>query len=693
MNSSSKKIAKINISGMHCASCALLVKKSLESTPGVLEANVNYATKKATVKISSATTADLVKAVKSAGYQVTESTFDPQSDVKSWQTKFLFSLFLTLPLFVGMFYPFPYIYPISFVLTTLVLIFPGRSFYQGFFSALKLKTFSMDSLIAIGTFSAYIFSILEGSHHYFEVAAALVTFVSLGKWLESLAKTKTSQAISKLVDLSPPLAHLKAAQGFKDIPLEKINIGDIILIKPGEIIPLDGRVTSGQSEVDQSTLTGESAPLDKKKGNIVYAGTQNQTGALEISVSADSSSTVLSQVIKLVEEAQSTTSPLQDLADKISSVFVPIVIIIAIITFFIWLFIFNIPLNMAVSYFLAVIVIACPCALGLATPTVIMVATGLSAKHGLLVKGGDTLQKAASVKAYLFDKTGTLTLGKPQVSAFRNLSSFSDKKILQIVYSLEEKSEHPVAKALLNFASSKSINSSLSLTSFKSLPGLGVEASINQKTYSFGKSNSDLIELKQDSQVLATFAISDTLNPQAPALISALQKQNKQVFIISGDHLKNALPIAKALSVPQKNLFTNVLPHQKTALVKKLQAKYKPLAFIGDGINDSPSLAQADLGIAMGQGTDIAIESGDVVLMNNKLSSILTLQKLSVSATKKIHQNFFYALVYNLTFIPVAAGVFSSFGLTLRPEFAALAMSLSSISVVLNSLSLNRFKA
>jgi len=289
MNSSSKKIAKINISGMHCASCALLVKKSLESTPGVLEANVNYATKKATVKISSATTADLVKAVKSAGYQVTESTFDPQSDVKSWQTKFLFSLFLTLPLFVGMFYPFPYIYPISFVLTTLVLIFPGRSFYQGFFSALKLKTFSMDSLIAIGTFSAYIFSILEGSHHYFEVAAALVTFVSLGKWLESLAKTKTSQAISKLVDLSPPLAHLKAAQGFKDIPLEKINIGDIILIKPGEIIPLDGRVTSGQSEVDQSTLTGESVPLDKKKGNIVYAGTQNQTGALEISVSADSS--------------------------------------------------------------------------------------------------------------------------------------------------------------------------------------------------------------------------------------------------------------------------------------------------------------------------------------------------------------------------------------------------------------------
>ncbi len=678
---------------MHCASCALLIKKSLESTPGVLEANVNYATKKATVKTSTATPADLAKAVKSAGYQVTESSFNPSSETKSWQTKFIFSLFLTLPLFVGMFYPFPYIYPISLVLTTLVLIFPGRSFYQGFLSALKLKTFSMDSLIAIGTFSAYIFSILEGSHHYFEVAAALVTFVSLGKWLESLAKTKTSQAISKLVDLSPPYAHLKSAQGFQDIPLEKINIGDIILIKPGEIIPLDGRVISGQSEVDQSTLTGEAIPLDKKRGNIVYAGTQNQTGALEIAVSSDSSSTLLSQVIKLVEEAQSTTSPLQDLADKISSVFVPVVIILGITTFLFWFLIIKAPLDVSVSYFLAVIVIACPCALGLATPTVIMVATGLSAKHGLLIKGGDTLQKAASVKAYLFDKTGTLTLGKPQVSAFNNLSSLSDKKLLQIVYSLEEKSEHLIAKALLTFASSKSIKSPLSLTSFKSLPGLGVEALINKKTYSLGKSNSGLIELKQGSQVLATFTISDTLNPQAPALISALQKQNKQVFIISGDHLKNALPIAKALSIPQKNLFTNVLPHQKTALVKKLQAKYKPLAFVGDGINDSPSLAQADLGIAMGQGTDIAIESGDVVLMNNKLSSILTLQKLSLSATKKIHQNFFYALVYNLTFIPVAAGLFSSFGLILRPEFAALAMSLSSISVVLNSLSLNRFKA
>jgi len=682
----------LNISGMHCASCALLIKKSLESTPGVETASVNYATKKATVKTSSASLSDLKKAVKNAGYSVIDTEYDPNLEAKHWRQKFFLALALTLPLFVGMLFPFPYIFPIALVLTALTLIFPGRSFFQGFVSALKLKTFTMDSLIAIGTLSAFIFSLSMGTYHYFEVASSLVTFVTLGKWLESLAKAKTSQAISKLVDLSPKVVHLKTAKGYLDTPLESIKSGDIILVKPGEILPLDGKLLSSSVSLDQSALTGESLPVEKTKGSLLYAGTQNLSGAFELTVTVDSQNTLLSQIIKLVSEAQSSSSPLQDLADKISSYFVPLVILTAILTLLVWRFLIGAPWDTSLSFFLAVIVIACPCALGLATPTVIMVATGLSAKHGLLVKGGDSLQRVSSVKAFLFDKTGTLTLGKPKVTRFKNLSSLSDKAILEIVFALEEKSEHPIATALLAFSRSQKVTSTkLKLSSFQNRSGFGLEAKINNKAYTLGKSDSGLIELRQGKSLLATFAIKDTLRPDAAHLVSSLQELSLPVFMLTGDHQKNALPLANDLNIDKDHLFANILPHQKTDIVKKLQEKYGVIAFVGDGINDSPSLAQADLGIAMGQGTDIAIESGDVVVMNNKLSSILTLQKISQKTIKKINQNFVYALAYNLFFIPVAAGIFSKQGLVLRPEFAAIAMSLSSISVVLNSLTLNRF--
>ncbi len=679
---------------MHCASCALLIKKSLESTSGVLEANVNYATQKATVKISSATPADLAKAVKSAGYQVVDTEYDPQIEAKHWRRRFFLSFFLTLPLFVAMLIPFPFIFPIALVLTSLNLIFPGRSFYFGFLSALRLKTFSMDSLIAIGTLSAFVFSLSMGTFHYFEVASALVTFVTLGKWLESLAKAKTSQAISKLTDLSPKLAHLKTSSGYRDISLESVKAGDILLVKPGEILPLDGILLSSFASLDQSALTGESLPVEKNSSSSLYAGTQNLTSAFEMKVTTDSQNTLLSRIIKLVSEAQSSTSSLQDLADKISSYFVPLVLLFAFLTLFVWRFLLSAPWDSSLSYFLAVIVIACPCALGLATPTVIMVATGLAAKHGLLVKGGEALQKAAFLKAFLFDKTGTLTQGKPKLTRFKNLSQLTDKAILEIVFALEEKSEHPIATALLNFARSQKVTSAkLKVTSFLNLPGFGIEAKIKTKSYTLGKSNSDLIELRQGDTLLANFDVQDTLRPDSTTLVSSLQKLSLPVYIVTGDHLKNALPLASELNIDKDHLFADTLPHQKTNLVKKLQKQYSTVAFVGDGINDSPSLAQADLGIAMGQGTDIAIESGDIVVMNNKLSSILTLLSISRLTNRKVKQNFFYALAYNLLFIPIAAGIFSSQGLVLRPEFAALAMSLSSVSVVLNSLSLNRFKA
>jgi len=679
---SNTKIEKLNISGMHCASCALLIKKSIQTVPGVEDVSVNYATKKAIIKYDSekSTVNNLKSAVVSAGYNVSEKSASDSDDALIWRKKFFISLILTLPLFISMFFPLPYIFFLAIILTSLNIIFVGKSFYQGFFTALRVGTFTMDSLIAIGTASAFIFSLMMGTFHYFEVASSLIAFVTLGKWLESLAKAKTSQAVSKLVDLSPKFVHLKSGQ---DISLELVKKDDILIVKPGEIIPLDGQIISGSTSIDQSALTGESIPVDKNSGDKIFAGTQNLTGSFEFKVTAIKNDTMLSRIVKLVEDAQSSQSPLQNLADKISSIFVPSVLITSIITLVVWKLILGQSWEMSLNYFLAVIVIACPCALGLATPTVIMVATGLAAKFGILIKGGEYLQKAHTINTILFDKTGTLTQNQVQITDFKNLSKLLDQDILNIAYSMELKSEHPIAKAIIKFVKNPTV---IKFKNFKSITGMGVQAD----DYYLGKDKSGLV-LKQNNKILADFSFSDTIRPDAISTITALQKQRVSVYMVSGDSLKNATNIASSLNIPSSNIFANVLPHQKVDVVKKLQ-KQSLVTFVGDGINDSPSLAQSDLGIAMGGGSDIAIESGNVVIMNNKLTSILTLRQLSNSTVTKIHQNFIYALVYNMVLIPVAAGVLTPWGITLRPELAAAAMSLSSVSVVLNSLSLNFFK-
>ena len=689
----STQIEKLNISGMHCASCALLVKRSLDSVAGVTDATVNYATKKAVVKFdpSLSTINDLESAVISAGYRVTQDKVDDTAESLIWRQKFFTSLVLTLPLFISMAIPFPNFFWIALVLTLINFVLVGRNFFLGFISALRLKTFTMDSLIFIGTFSAFIFSLLMGSYHYFEIASSLITFVTLGKWLESLAKAKTSQAVGKLVDLSPKTVHLKTGPSFSDIALDLVKVGDILLVKPGEIVPLDGLITKGQSSLNQSALTGESLPVDKKTNDQVFAGTQNFDGSFEFKVVVDSQNTVLSRIIKLVEDAQSTQSPLQDLADKISAVFVPSVLIIALATLVVWRFMFSVSWEVALAHFLAVIVIACPCALGLAIPTVTMVATGLAAKLGILVKGGSVFQVAALVNTFVFDKTGTLTVGRPFVTSYKNLSNYSDSKIFSLIYSLEISSEHPIAKALVDFVKPREPKN-VRLTAFRSITGFGVQARAGKSTYFLGKSSVGGIELRQDQKILAILTVSDTLKPESASVVKSLLDSGSEVYLVTGDHSSNALPVADKLGISPDHFFSDALPDQKVAIIKKLQSLKRPVSFIGDGINDSPSLAQSDLGIALGSGTDIAIESGSVVIMNNHLSSVLTLRQLSRRTIAKINQNFFYALIYNLVFIPVAAGVFSSVGLILRPEFAALAMSLSSVSVVLNSLSLNRFK-
>jgi Cu+-exporting ATPase len=592
-----------------------------------------------------------------------------------------------------MFVSIPYIFYLALILTSANILIVGRHFYQGFFTALKVRTFTMDSLIAIGTASAFIFSLTMGTFHYFEVASSLITFVTLGKWLESLAKAKTSQAVAKLIDLSPKIVHLKTENGFTDIAIATTKTGSILLVKPGETLPLDGQIVFGSSSVDQSALTGESFPVDKQKGDKVFAGTQNQTGSFEFRITADSSNTVLSQIVKLVDDAQSTRSPLQDLADQISAYFVPAVMVASLLTLLVWRLLLGAPWDMSLNYFLAVIVIACPCALGLATPTVIMVATGLAAKFGLLIKGGDSLQKASQINSFLFDKTGTLTQNQVAITTFKNLSQLPDSKVLDFAYSLEIKSEHPVAKAIVKYALSQGAKL-VKFTNFKSETGLGVGANFSASKYFIGRSDSGAVVLTRNGQNIASFEFADSLRPDSLSTIAQMLKLKLHVYMISGDNSQNANTIADSLHIPLENVFANVLPGQKADIVRDLQTKSvagRGVAFVGDGINDSPSLAQSDLGIALSSGTDIAIESGNVVVMNNKLSSILTLRDLSHKTVSKIHQNFIYALIYNLVLIPVAAGVLSPFGITLRPEFAALAMSLSSVSVVLNSLSLNLF--
>ena len=691
------QITKINIAGMHCTSCARLVERSLRKTEGVEEVSVNYATKKAVVKYDAnlAKISDLNQAVVDAGYTITQTEASDQADSLIWRRRFLISLVLTVPLFISMFVNIPDIFYIALVLTSLNLVIVARSFYQGFWSALKLQTFTMDSLIAIGTFSAFVFSLIMGTYHYFEVAASLITFVTLGKWLESMAKAKTSEAVAKLGKLSPQTAHLKTSLGIRDVSLSSVKSGDVLVVKPGEIVPLDGLIIDGFSSVDQSSITGESFPVDKKLDDKIFAGTQNLSGSFEFKVTADTSNTLLSRIIKLVDDAQSSRSSVQDLADKISSVFVPAVLIIALVTLIVWRFLLNAPWDESLLYFLAVIVIACPCALGLATPTVFMVATGLAAKYGLLIKGGDALEKSSQIKTIVFDKTGTLTHNNLTVAEFKNLSDLSDTEILKIAFSLEEKSSHPIALAIIKFCNSKKISKSLLVISnFLNLAGMGVSATINKHKYYVGKTDNHSVALKKDDKILASFALADSLRPDSLDTITRLQKKGFEIYLLTGDNLANAKNIATQLDIKPENIIADVLPDQKLEVVKKLQANLHSggVAFVGDGVNDSPSLAQADLGVAIGTGTDIAVESGNVVIMNNKISSLISLFEIGSRSKNKINQNFGYALIYNLVLIPIAAGVLSPFGITLRPEFAALAMSLSSVSVVLNSLSLNRYR-
>jgi Cu+-exporting ATPase len=747
-----QKRISLSLSGMHCTSCALIIEKSLRKVSGVKEAHVNFAAEKALISYDESTVKkeSLIDAVKQTGYSAEfidekDTQFETnkrKKEIHSLFQKFVASFWLSLPMLYFMLFDFfpwfpgaklllPSVGIVSFILSTPVQFIIGRGFYKGMWSALQMKTFNMDSLIAIGTSVAYFYSVVNYVLYYlstksliglggekipelyFETAAFLITFVILGKWLEAQAKGRTSDAIKKLMGLQAKTARVLRNGQTHDIPIDQVLHDDIILVRPGEKIPVDGIIVKGSSAVDESMITGESLPIEKQVNDTVVGGTMNKVGSFEFKATRVGSETTLSQIIRLVEEAQGSKAPIQDFADKISAYFVPIVIGIAILTFVMWYLVLGASLSFALMAFTAVIVIACPCALGLATPTAIMVGTGKGAEHGMLIKGGEPLEAACNINTIVFDKTGTLTKGKPTVTDVIPFKEMDEDELLTIASSLEKQSEHPLAEAIYTFAQEEGLALS-QVEGFKAVPGHGVQGSVNNVEYYFGnrKLINDIVGLSSEkihrkmtrleeqgktvmilsnkTEILGIIGVADTVKETSYEAVEKLKKLGIEVYMITGDNERTAKAIASQVGIT--NVLAEVLPEDKAKNVKKLQVGGKKVAMVGDGINDAPALAQADLGIAMGSGTDVAMEAGGIVIIKNDLRDVANAIDLSKTTMNKIKQNMFFALFYNVMGIPVAARLFAGMGLVLRPELAGLAMALSSISVVTNSLLLRGYK-
>lgn len=713
------------ITGMTCANCSARVEKELKATEGVLEANVNLATEKATVQFEDTLTAEkLIQRVEAIGYGAI--LFDEAHKQKIEEEKaaylrkmkrdLILSAVLTAPLMIAMiamllgshagWVHFLHLPLVQLILVTPVQFGVGQRFYRGAYHALKTKAPNMDVLVAMGTSAAFALSVYNGffnpnnSDLYFESSGMIITLILLGKYLEQKAKTKTSDAIKQLMSLQAKTAMLMVDGEEKEVPIEAVQVGDILRVRPGEQIPVDGKIIKGQTTVDESMLTGESLPVDKQAEDQVFGGTVNTTGSIQFSATQVGSMTVLSRIIRMVEDAQGEKAPIQQIADKISSIFVPTVLGLALLTLIATGFLTG-DWQQAIVHSVSVLVIACPCALGLATPTAIMVGTGLGAKSGILIKGGGALEKIAHLTTIVLDKTGTITEGKPVVADFEAF----DPQALAYLTSLEQQSEHPLAKAIYQYGKTQS--EILPVENFESLTGQGVTGIINGQAYFVGskrglkernisfpeervvaleEEGKTVMFLTDDTQLLALISVTDQVKESSKAAIAALHQLGIKVNMLTGDNPQTARYIGEQVGLSASDIVAEVLPEDKAQVVKELQTKGESVGMVGDGINDAPALALADIGIAMGSGTDIAMETADITLMNSDLLSVEKSIRLSKLTLRKIKQNLFWAFLYNVIGIPFAALGF------LNPIIAGGAMAFSSVSVLLNSLSLNQKK-
>jgi len=742
----------LEIEGMTCASCANFVQRSLSRTPGVRRALVNYATEKATVDYlpGEATPATLKAAVESAGYGVVQrapassaaerEAETEQQKVRAYQQlrrRFGVAVGLTLlimPLSMLMLWPMlvhvdeQWLNYGLLLLTLPVLLYSGREFYVAAWKALRHGTATMDTLIAVGTGAAFLYSLAAtltpGFFHrqglmpevYYDTTATIIALILLGKVLEQRAKARTSAAMRALLGLQARTARRLNADGTEtDVPIEQLREGDVLSVRPGEKVPTDGRILAGRSTLDEAMLTGESLPVDKQPGDLVFGATLNRTGAFRFRATRVGADTMLARIVQLVEDAQGSRAPIQRLADRVSAVFVPVVIGLAVLTFVAWLLLApaDTRLPLALVNFVAVLIIACPCALGLATPTAIMVGTGKGAEHGVLIRSAEALEKAYQVDTVLLDKTGTITQGEFSVTDFIAPGQHAPQ-LLALAAAVERLSEHPLAAAVVRYAEPQSIEL-LAATHFQATAGQGATATVAGQPILIGNRRllaeasvalpaalentaaqlaqqaKTVLYLAVAGQAVALLALADTLRPSSAAAIARLQAQGIEVLLLTGDHPQAAAAVAAQVGITR--YFAEVLPADKAGKVKELQAEGRRVAVVGDGINDAPALAQADVGLAIGAGTDVAMAAAGITLMRSDLQGVVTAIALSRRTMQVIRQNLFFAFVYNALGIPIAAGVlYPAFGILLSPMLAAAAMALSSVSVLTNSLRLRAFR-
>lgn len=739
----------LKIEGMTCAACAKAVERVSKKLDGVADANVNFATEKLNISFeaSKVKISDIKKAIEKAGYKASEEEVSvdadkerKQKEIKALWNRFVISAVFAVPLLILAMGPMiadklnfglpisinPMMHLKAYAILELLLVLPviiiGRKYFIVGFMALIKKSPNMDSLVAIGTSAAFFYSlfgvyqILKGNSEvqlYFESGGVILTLITLGKYMEAVSKGKTSEAIKKLMGLVPKTAIIIKDDKEIEIQIDEVEVNDIVLVKPGEKMPVDGEVISGTTSVDESMLTGESIPVEKNPGDKIIGASINKNGFIIYKATKVGKDTALSQIIKLVEDAQGSKAPIAKLADIISSYFVPVVISMAVISSLAWYFSGK-DVVFALTIFISVLVIACPCALGLATPTAIMVGTGKGAEYGVLIKSGTALETAHKIKTVVFDKTGTITEGKPKVTDIITLSNeISKEALLQIAAAGEKGSEHPLGEAIVKEAEQRGLQLE-KVQSFKAIPGHGIEVQINNNKVLLGnkklmeESNISLIGLQgasdelaqegktpmyiaSEERLLGIIAVADTLKENSGKAISKLHNMGIEVVMITGDNKRTAEAIAKQVGIDK--VLAEVLPQDKANEVKKLQAEGKKVAMVGDGINDAPALAQADIGIAIGSGTDVAMESADIVLMRSDLMDVPTAIELSKKTIRNIKENLFWAFGYNTLGIPVAMGILYLFGgPLLNPMIAALAMSFSSVSVLTNALRLKSFK-